>query len=68
MVEVYLARAPESSLGAGSFGWMGGSGTTAYIDPGAGLIGALFTQRAMESNRATEYYNAFWRAVYGLTR
>lgn len=64
MVEVYLARAPESSLGAGSFGWMGGSGTTAYVDPGAGLIGALFTQRAMESNRATEYYNAFWRALY----
>ena len=64
MVEVYLARAPESSLGPGSFGWMGGSGTTAYIDPGAGLIGALFTQRAMESNRATEYYNAFWRALY----
>ena len=64
MVELYLARAPESSLGAGSFGWMGGSGTTAYIDPGAGLTGALFTQRAMESNRATDYYNAFWRALY----
>jgi CubicO group peptidase (beta-lactamase class C family) len=64
MVEVYLANAPESSLGGGSFGWMGGSGTTAYVDPAAGLAGALFTQRAMDSNHPTEYYNAFWRALY----
>jgi CubicO group peptidase (beta-lactamase class C family) len=64
MVQVLRARAEESGLGPGSFGWMGGSGTTAYIDPGAGLVGALFTQRAMESNRPTEYFNAFWRALY----
>jgi CubicO group peptidase (beta-lactamase class C family) len=65
MVEVCLARAPESGLGSRSFGWMGGTGTTAYVDPAAGLIGALFTQRAMETNRPTDYFNSFWRALYG---
>jgi CubicO group peptidase (beta-lactamase class C family) len=63
MVEVFLAGDSEPALGAGSFGWMGGSGTTAYIDPAAGVFGALFTQRAMESNMSTEYYNAFWGAL-----
>jgi hypothetical protein len=46
---------------------MGGTGTTAYVDPGRHLGGVLFTQRAMESNRPTDVFRAFWRAVYGLT-
>jgi CubicO group peptidase (beta-lactamase class C family) len=63
MVEVLLADSADPALSAGSFGWMGGSGTTAYIDPAAGRVGALFTQRAMESPRSTDFYNAFWRAL-----
>ena len=66
MVEVELER-NDSELGPGSFGWMGGTGTTAYVDPARELGGVLFTQRAMESNRPTEVFRAFWRAVYGLT-
>jgi CubicO group peptidase (beta-lactamase class C family) len=56
----------ESGLAPGSFGWMGGTGTTAYVDPAQGLAGALFTQRAMDSNRATGVFKDFWRAVSGL--
>jgi CubicO group peptidase (beta-lactamase class C family) len=66
MVEVELER-NDSELQPGSFGWMGGTGTTAYVDPGRHLGGVLFTQRAMESNRPTDVFRAFWRAVYGLT-
>jgi CubicO group peptidase (beta-lactamase class C family) len=64
MVEVNL-QDNDSGLKAGSFGWMGGTGTTAYVNPGLGLAGALFTQRAMESNRATTVFKDYWRAVYG---
>jgi hypothetical protein len=45
---------------------MGGTGTTGYVDPAQGLAGALFTQRAMDSNRATGVFKDFWRAVSGL--
>lgn len=66
MTEVQL-ESNDSGLGPGSFGWMGGTGTTAYVDPQRGLCGALFTQRAMESNRATKVFGEFWRAVYEAT-
>jgi CubicO group peptidase (beta-lactamase class C family) len=64
MVEIYLAG-DDSGLAPGSFGWMGGTGTTAYVDPAQALAGALFTQRAMESNQATGAFKDFWRAVSG---
>lgn len=64
MVEIYLTG-DDSGLAPGSFGWMGGTGTTAYVDPTQSLAGALFTQRAMDSNRATGVFNDFWRAVSG---
>ena len=32
---------------AGSYGWNGGTGTTAFVDPSHELIGAVFTQRLM---------------------
>ena len=31
----------------GSYGWNGGTGTTAFVDPSYELLGALFTQRLM---------------------
>jgi len=36
-------------LTPGRFGWDGGFGTSAYIDPTEGMIGILFTQRMMDS-------------------
>ena len=61
--EVVLAR-EQTALAPGSFGWMGGTGTTAYVDPGRGLVGVLFTQRAMEDNRPPPAFVDFWDAVY----
>jgi CubicO group peptidase (beta-lactamase class C family) len=61
--EVVLSRA-QTALAPGAFGWMGGTGTTAYVDPGRGLAGVLFTQRGMESNHPPPVFVDFWDAVY----
>jgi CubicO group peptidase (beta-lactamase class C family) len=61
-VEVHV-EPNDSELIPGSFGWMGGTGTTAYVNRDADLAGALFTQRAMESNRPTNYFKDFWRPM-----
>jgi CubicO group peptidase (beta-lactamase class C family) len=49
----------------GRFGWDGGLGTSAYIDPAERLIGILFTQRMMESPEPPKVYNDFWTLAYG---
>jgi CubicO group peptidase (beta-lactamase class C family) len=54
----------QTAVAPGGFGWMGGTGTTAYVDPGRQLTGALFTQAAMPSNRPPAAYIEFWDAVY----
>jgi CubicO group peptidase (beta-lactamase class C family) len=49
----------------GRFGWAGGFGTTAYIDPAEGMIGMLFTQRMMDSPESTGVQTDFWTLAYG---
>lgn len=49
----------------GRFGWTGGFGTTAYIDPANGMIGILFTQRMMDSPEPPKVFNDFWTLAYG---
>jgi CubicO group peptidase (beta-lactamase class C family) len=49
----------------GRFGWTGGSGTTAYIDPAEGMIGILFTQRMMDSPEPPQVFSGFWTLAYG---
>jgi CubicO group peptidase (beta-lactamase class C family) len=49
----------------GRFGWTGGFGTTAYIDPANGIIGILFTQRMMDSPKPPKVFNDFWTLAYG---
>jgi CubicO group peptidase (beta-lactamase class C family) len=61
--EVVLRR-EHTAVEAGSFGWMGGTGTSAYIDPRRRLAAVLMTQRAMESSRPPESFVRFWDAVY----
>jgi CubicO group peptidase (beta-lactamase class C family) len=61
--EVVLRR-ELTAVQAGGFGWMGGTGTTAYIDPERRLAGVLMTQRAMESSQPPESFVRFWDAVY----
>jgi CubicO group peptidase (beta-lactamase class C family) len=49
----------------GRYGWTGGLGTTAYIDPAEGLIGILFTQRMMDSPEPPKFFTDFWTLAYG---
>jgi CubicO group peptidase (beta-lactamase class C family) len=49
----------------GRYGWTGGYGTTAYNDPQQGMIGILFTQRAMDSPEPPKVFTDFWTLAYG---
>jgi CubicO group peptidase (beta-lactamase class C family) len=48
----------------GRFGWDGGTGTTAYVDPAEEMIGILFTQRMMESPEPPKVFTDFWTLAY----
>jgi CubicO group peptidase (beta-lactamase class C family) len=62
-VGVDIARR-EIYQNPGRFGWAGGFGTTAYVDPREGLIGILFTQRMMDSPDPPRVFTDFWTAAY----
>lgn len=49
----------------GRYGWTGGLGTTAYIDPQERMIDILFTQRMMDSPEPPKVFNDFWTLAYG---
>lgn len=49
----------------GRFGWAGGFGTIAYIDPREGMIGMLFTQCMVDSPELPKLLNDFWTLAYG---
>ncbi|MGZ4190986.1 MAG: serine hydrolase domain-containing protein [Solirubrobacteraceae bacterium] len=61
--EVNLSSA-DTAVPSGGFGWNGGTGTTAYVDPERELAGVLLTQRSMTSNRPMPAFIDFWDAVY----
>jgi CubicO group peptidase (beta-lactamase class C family) len=46
----------------GRWGWDGGTGTTAYVDPGRDLVAVLLTQRGAVPGDA--FLTDFWRALY----
>ena len=48
----------------GRYGWTGGFGTTAYVDPAKELIGILFTQRMMDSPQPPTVFGDFWTLAY----
>lgn len=48
----------------GRFGWTGGLGTTAYVDPAENMIGILFTQRLMDSPDPPNFMSDFWTLAY----
>jgi CubicO group peptidase (beta-lactamase class C family) len=53
--------ATEPGMAPGRWGWDGGTGTTARVDPSRGTAGVLLTQRAMTS--ALDGFGDFWAAV-----
>ena len=48
----------------GRFGWTGGFGTTAYVDPAEEMIGIFFTQRMMDSPEPPKIFTDFWTLAY----
>lgn len=57
-------RREEIFHNPGRYGWTGGFGTTAYIDPTEHFIGILFTQRMMESPEPPRVFTDFWILAY----
>jgi CubicO group peptidase (beta-lactamase class C family) len=54
-------EAAEPWMAPGRWGWDGGTGTTAYVDPARGTVGVLLTQRAMTGPQ--DGFGDFWAAV-----
>jgi CubicO group peptidase (beta-lactamase class C family) len=57
-------RRDDLSHNLGRFGWDGGTGTTAYVDPAENMIGILFTQRMMDSPEPPKVFSDFWTLAY----
>ena len=48
----------------GRFGWDGGYGTSAYMDPTEDMVGILMTQRVWDEPKAPAVLTDFWTAAY----
>jgi CubicO group peptidase (beta-lactamase class C family) len=51
----------EPWMAPGRWGWTGGTGTTAHVDPSRDLVAVLLTQRAMTGAR--DGFDDFWAAA-----
>jgi CubicO group peptidase (beta-lactamase class C family) len=45
----------------GRYGWVGGTGTSAHVNPSAGTVAILLTQVAADSPVAPGWMREFWR-------
>jgi len=54
----------ELGFNPGRFGWDGGYGTSAYMDPKEDMVAILLTQRLMDSPRPPAVHADFWTSVY----
>ena len=62
---VDVQRRPGSGpRSPGSYGWVGGLGTTWMNDPAVGLVGVLFTNQALTSPEFPPVMSDFWQAAY----
>ena len=55
------AEAAQPWMAPGRWGWTGGTGTTAYVDPVRGTVCVLLTQREMTGPQ--DGFDDFWTAV-----
>ncbi|MCL2395157.1 MAG: beta-lactamase family protein [Acidimicrobiaceae bacterium] len=53
--------APRPWMAPGRWGWNGGTGTTAWVDPSRDIVGVLMTQRAMTG--PLDSFDDFWAVV-----
>jgi CubicO group peptidase (beta-lactamase class C family) len=59
-----VTRRDELSAVPGRFGWDGGYGTSAYMDPKEDMVAILMTQRLWDSPSGPMVYHDFWTAAY----
>ena len=59
-----ITRRDDLAGTPGRFGWDGGYGTSAYMDPEEDLIGILMTQRLWESPTPPAVITDFWTQAY----
>jgi CubicO group peptidase (beta-lactamase class C family) len=52
----------------GRYGWIGGTGTTAHIEPASGTVGILLTQVQMTGPTSTPLMREFWRYAFSFFR
>ncbi|WP_229054832.1 serine hydrolase [Aeromicrobium sp. Leaf350] len=50
----------------GRFGWHGGTGTSMWVDPTAGLGAVLLTQHGLGDPNGADYLDTFWSAVHAV--
>ena len=49
---------------AGRFGWDGGTGTSLWVDPTAGVAGVLLTRQGLGTPEPPAYLDTFWQTVH----
>ncbi|WIM11377.1 serine hydrolase domain-containing protein [Enhydrobacter sp.] len=59
-----VTRRTDIFAAPGRFGWDGGYGTSAHLDPAERLIGVLMTQRMMDSPVPPRVFRDFWTSAY----
>ena len=59
-----IIRRDDLAAVPGRFGWDGGYGTSAYMDPKEDMVAILMTQRLWESPRGPDVCRDFWTSVY----
>ncbi|MDQ3236751.1 MAG: beta-lactamase family protein, partial [Actinomycetota bacterium] len=60
-----VTRRDDLASTPGRYGWVGGYGTSWYVDPKEGLVGILMTQRVWDSPSAPVVLFDFWTSAYG---
>lgn len=59
-----ITRRTEVWATPGRYGWDGGYGSSAHLDPVEDMAGILMTTRMMESPRLPRVFSDFWTSAY----
>jgi CubicO group peptidase (beta-lactamase class C family) len=59
-----ITRRDDLAAVPGRYGWDGGFGTSAYMDPKEDMVAILMLQRLWDSPRPPGVYRDFWTSVY----
>jgi CubicO group peptidase (beta-lactamase class C family) len=59
-----VTRRTDLCTTPGRYGWDGGYGTSAHLDPAEDVVGILMTQRMMDSPVPPKVFRDFWTSAY----